>query len=172
MSVKHALLALLQRGPAHGYRLKVELEDSMGPGWTLNIGQVYTTLGRLERDRLVRHTVHESGRRVFALTSDGKAELSRWFSEPLRMDYRANELLMKLAMAVSAPDIDVATIIEQQQADAQNSLAELAPLSANADQRGSASLLGLEAERVHVEAELDWLEYARELLTSKESPDP
>src|SRR6266511_1516280 len=54
MSVKHGLLALLERGPMCGYQLRVAFEESTGGTWPLNIGQVYTTLSRLERDGLVR----------------------------------------------------------------------------------------------------------------------
>src|SRR5262245_19573235 len=56
MSVKHGLLALLQRGPRYGYQLRTEFEHATGGTWPLNIGQVYTTLSRLERDGLVRPT--------------------------------------------------------------------------------------------------------------------
>ena len=49
MSVKHALLALLEQGPRHGYGLKHEFEARLGQAWPLNVGQVYTTLARLER---------------------------------------------------------------------------------------------------------------------------
>ena len=50
MSVRHALLALLGQGPRHGYGLKHEFEARLGQTWPLNVGQVYTTLARLERD--------------------------------------------------------------------------------------------------------------------------
>jgi hypothetical protein len=53
MSVKHALLALLDQRPMYGYQLKSEFEARVGQAWPLNIGQVYTTLVRLERDELV-----------------------------------------------------------------------------------------------------------------------
>ena len=58
MSVRNGLLALLTTGPRHGYELKKELEDRTGSLWELNVGQVYTTLSRLERDGLVERTVH------------------------------------------------------------------------------------------------------------------
>jgi DNA-binding PadR family transcriptional regulator len=63
--VKHGLLALLERGPMHGYQLRVAFEESTGGTWPLNIGQVYTTLSRLEPDGLVRprrRTTPGSGR--------------------------------------------------------------------------------------------------------------
>jgi DNA-binding PadR family transcriptional regulator len=54
MSVRFGLLALLAEQPAHGYRLKTAFEQRTGGSWALNIGQVYTTLQRLERDGLAR----------------------------------------------------------------------------------------------------------------------
>ena len=51
--VKNGLLALLERGPMYGYQLRAEFEASTGATWPLNVGQVYTTLSRLERDGLV-----------------------------------------------------------------------------------------------------------------------
>jgi DNA-binding PadR family transcriptional regulator len=56
MSVRHAMLALLSEGPKYGLRLREEFEDRTGEVWPLNVGQVYTTLQRLERDGLVSPT--------------------------------------------------------------------------------------------------------------------
>jgi DNA-binding PadR family transcriptional regulator len=53
MSVRHALLALLSEGPKYGLQLREEFEARTGDVWPLNVGQVYTTLQRLERDGLV-----------------------------------------------------------------------------------------------------------------------
>ena len=53
MSVRHALLALLSEGPKYGLQLRQEFEARTGEVWPLNVGQVYTTLQRLERDGLV-----------------------------------------------------------------------------------------------------------------------
>src|SRR5579862_6222018 len=53
MSVRHALLALLSEGPKYGLQLREEFEANTGQVWPLNVGQVYTTLQRLERDGLV-----------------------------------------------------------------------------------------------------------------------
>ena len=64
MSVPHALLALLSEGPKYGLRLQNEFEARTGEVWPLNVGQVYTTLQRLERDGLVE-------------TDDGEGERSR-----------------------------------------------------------------------------------------------
>src|ERR1044071_2258134 len=84
MSIRHGLLALLERGPRYGYQLRVEFEESTGSTWPLNIGQVYTTLSRLERDKLVQALPeNDGGQRRYEITDDGRAEVARWFTAPL-----------------------------------------------------------------------------------------
>ncbi|WP_232072512.1 PadR family transcriptional regulator [Phytohabitans flavus] len=61
MSIRHGLLALLERGPMYGYQLRAAFEESTGTTWPLNIGQVYTTLSRLERDGLIRPLPENDG---------------------------------------------------------------------------------------------------------------
>lgn len=66
MSIRYGLLALLERGPMYGYQLRSAFEESIGATWPLNIGQVYTTLGRLVRDELVESLPeHEAGQRPY-----------------------------------------------------------------------------------------------------------
>ena len=60
MSVRHALLALLSEGPKYGLRLRQEFESRTGEVWPLNVGQVYLTLQRLERDQLIESDSEES----------------------------------------------------------------------------------------------------------------
>ena len=62
MSVRHALLALLSEGPKYGLQLRQEFEERTGEVWPLNVGQVYTTLQRLERDGLIESDGDERGR--------------------------------------------------------------------------------------------------------------
>jgi len=80
LSVKHGLLALLAEAPRHGYQLKTDFERRTGGSWALNIGQVYTTLQRLERDGLVlaEWKASENGRRAryYRLTPAGRRRLS------------------------------------------------------------------------------------------------
>ena len=87
MAVREALLALLADSPRHGYELKTEFETVTGRLWPLNVGQVYTTLDRLERDGLVRplsESTHEpdpvNNKRAFEITQEGRGELGRWYT--------------------------------------------------------------------------------------------
>ena len=79
MSVRHALLALLSEGPKYGLQLREEFEARTGEVWPLNVGQVYTTLQRLERDGLVESGGADEGpQKAFQITGSGAAELADW----------------------------------------------------------------------------------------------
>src|SRR6266498_2142951 len=100
MSVSMSLLALLDEGPAYGLQLKNEFESRTGSIWPLNVGQVYTTLARLERDGLVRPAPN-GDEKVYEITKDGRARLLDWFGKPLeRRTPGRDELVLKLIMAV------------------------------------------------------------------------
>src|ERR1700733_7378484 len=84
MSVRHALLALLSEGPKYGLRLREEFEAQTGEVWPLNIGQVYTTLQRLERAGLVESddSTADGPQKRFRITEDGARELTDWLHTP------------------------------------------------------------------------------------------
>src|SRR3954451_11057498 len=94
MSIRHGLLALLERGPRYGYQLRTEFESRTGSTWPLNVGQVYTTVARLERDGLVVPAGEdEAGHALYAITEDGRDELKHWFASPVdRASPPRNEL--------------------------------------------------------------------------------
>jgi len=115
VSVRHALLALLSEGPKYGLQLRQEFESRTGDVWPLNVGQVYTTLQRLERDGLVESddTVEEGPQKGFHITEEGQAELAEWlrtppdFSSPPR-----DELVIKVLVAVGLPGVDVREVVQ------------------------------------------------------------
>ena len=73
MSVRHALLALLSDGPKYGLQLRNEFEARTGEVWPLNVGQVYTTLQRLERDGLVASDDADEGpQKGYRITGEGR----------------------------------------------------------------------------------------------------
>ena len=84
MSVRYALLALLSEGPKYGLRLREEFEARTGEVWPLNVGQVYTTLQRLERDGLVASdgSGEDGPQKRFRITADGERELAGWLRTP------------------------------------------------------------------------------------------
>jgi DNA-binding PadR family transcriptional regulator len=84
MSVPHALLALLSEGPEYGLRLREEFEARTGKVWPLNVGQVYKTLGRLERDGLAESEdgAADGPQKRFRITPAVEAELAAWLRTP------------------------------------------------------------------------------------------
>ena len=115
MSVRHALLALLSEGPKYGLQLREEFEARTGEVWPLNVGQVYTTLGRLERDGLVEAdgTGDDGPQKGFRLTADGEQELATWLRTPPDLaSPPRDELVMKVLVALRVPGTDVQEVIQ------------------------------------------------------------
>jgi DNA-binding PadR family transcriptional regulator len=115
MSVSHAMLALLSEGPKYGLQLREEFEARTGEVWPLNVGQVYATLQRLERDGLVESdgTGEEGPRKGFLITAEGEQELARWLRVPPDLSSPPrDELVMKVLVALHVPGIDVHAVIQ------------------------------------------------------------
>src|SRR2546430_14549242 len=112
MSVRHALLALLTEGPKYGLQLRDEFEARTGEVWPLNVGQVYTTLQRLERDALVESegdgSVDVGPQKYFRITPDGRADLDSWLHTPSDPTPPRDELGIKVVVALRFPGVDTA----------------------------------------------------------------
>jgi len=171
MGVREGLLALLDREPAYGYQLKTGFEAATGGVWSLNVGQVYATLDRLERDGLVASRERD-GQRSYRITPEGTQELGAWWEaqvgdEPPPRD----ELMVKVMMAIAHdPEhaLDVVTrqrssllalLQQRRRGDGVRKRARETALSV-ADQ------LVLDALIVRAEADLRWLDLCEERLVA------
>jgi DNA-binding PadR family transcriptional regulator len=167
MSIKYGLLALLERGPMYGYQLRASFEESTGGTWPLNIGQVYTTLSRLERAGQV-HSLPEAigGQRPYEITDAGRAELARWFAKPInRADRPRDELAIKLALAVTTPGVDIRAVIQTQRTATVRTLQEYTRLKARSDGEQDLSWrLVLDSMIFQAEAEVRWLDHCEASL--------
>ncbi|QBX55561.1 PadR family transcriptional regulator [Nocardioides seonyuensis] len=165
MSIKHGLLALLEREPMYGYQLRSEFDATTGSTWPLNVGQVYTTLARLERDGLVTPGEEDAEGRVrYSITDAGREELAGWFGTPVvNSDRPRDELAIKLALAVTVPGIDVAAVIQQQRASTIVAMQDLTRLKATGEGDLSWSLV-LESMRFQYDAEIRWLDHCETSL--------
>jgi DNA-binding PadR family transcriptional regulator len=115
MSVKHALLALLSEGPKYGLQLREEFESGTGEVWPLNVGQVYTTLQRLERDGLVESddTTEVGPQKAFRITEAGAGELAAWLRTPPDLSSPPrDELVIKVLVALRIPDVNVHDVLQ------------------------------------------------------------
>lgn len=161
MSIRHGLLALLCSGPKYGYQLRTEFEAATGTTWPLNIGQVYTTLARLERDGLVAGSgADDDGRVRYEVTDGGRDELRRWFAAPVDRQARPrDELAIKLALALTVTEGDVAGIIQSQRTATLRSLQEYTRLKRDAEQDDLSWLLVVDLMIFQTEAEVRWLDH-------------
>jgi DNA-binding PadR family transcriptional regulator len=116
MSVRHALLALLSEGPKYGLQLREEFEARTGEVWPLNVGQVYATLQRLERDGLVESDDDEDApgpQKGFRITGNGAEELAKWLRTPPDLaSPPRDELVIKILVAIRLPGVDVHEVIQ------------------------------------------------------------
>src|SRR6201992_1081150 len=115
MSVRHALLALLSEGPKYGLQLREEFEARSGDVWPLNVGQVYTTLQRLERDGFVKskEEAEPGPRKGFGITDGGRTELDAWLRTPPDLSAPPrDELVIKVLVAARMPGVDVHDVIQ------------------------------------------------------------
>jgi DNA-binding PadR family transcriptional regulator len=166
--VKFPLLALLAGRPAHGYELKQAFEERFGAVWPpINIGQVYSTLGRLERDGLVSfEEVPQQGRpakKVYEICESGELALLDWLNAPAAGTRIKDEFFMKFVLAQLTGASDPYELIERQRAEALRSLRDLADLvSENGENAGTALLI--EGAALHLQADLRWLDRCEEQL--------
>ncbi|MGW6745731.1 PadR family transcriptional regulator [Streptomyces sp. NPDC055025] len=172
MSIRHGLLALLERGPRYGSQLRTEFESRTGATWPLNVGQVYTTLSRLERDGMVTQDGEDrAGHALHVITDAGRAELKAWFRTPVdRTSPPRDELAIKLAMAVGMPGVDIREVIQSQRRHTIQAMQDYTRLKAQAldavpaDRHEVAWLLVLEQLIFLTEAEARWLDHCEARL--------
>jgi DNA-binding PadR family transcriptional regulator len=161
VSVRFGLLALLDEGPTHGYNLKTAFERRTGGSWALNIGQVYTTIQRLERDGLVESIGSaDDDRREYRITHAGRDQLATWFDNPVVAEAPArDELTIKVLLAVAAGDVDVTALLQRQRRASVEQLQAYTRRKAKADpERDVAFLILLDALIFRAEAEIRWLD--------------
>jgi DNA-binding PadR family transcriptional regulator len=167
MSVRHALLALLAEGPKYGLQLREEFEARTGEVWPLNVGQVYTTLQRLERDGLVESDdAAQDGRektpqKTFRITADGEAELAGWLRTPPDMSAPPrDELVMKVLVATRVPGTNVHDVIQVHRRYLVELMQQWTRIKeAEADSDLSLALV-VDAELFRLDAVIRWLDAA------------
>ena len=163
--MRYPFLALLADAPAHGYELKLALEQRFGSVLPpLNAGQVYTTLARLERDGRVKGSdVPDDTRqkRVYELTPAGREALEEWVATPTTGTRLRDEFFMKLVLAGLTGVADPRSLIERQRREYLQALRDLAVAAPNGN---AVSSLLVEGAALHLEADLKWLDLCEERL--------
>ncbi|MDQ0645093.1 PadR family transcriptional regulator [Microbacterium murale] len=171
MSVRLSLLAILDQGPCYGYQLRSEFDRRTGSTWPLNVGQIYNTLERLERDGLVeRGDADEKGHVYWQITDAGSAEVASWLSSPvMRSGATRDELAIKLAVAATLPGVDVAAVIQAQRTASIQRMQSLRRTQySGVDPDGPQELawsLVVDSMIFAAEAEVRWLDHTEERLS-------
>jgi DNA-binding PadR family transcriptional regulator len=175
MSVPHALLALLTGGPKYGLRLQNEFEARTGEVWPLNVGQVYTTLQRLERDRLVEtdDAEGERSRKRYRITSAGERALAEWLRTPPELEPPPrDELVIKVLVALEVPGTDVHEIMQVHRRHVIEVMQRYTRVKAAAGEDDIALALVVDAELFRLEAIVRWLDAADVRLKQRPSFAP
>jgi DNA-binding PadR family transcriptional regulator len=161
MSVRHALLALLREGPKYGLQLRQEFEDRTGEVWPLNVGQVYTTLQRLERDGFVDAGDDDGNgpQRTFSLTDAGDAELDTWLRTPPDMaSPPRDELVIKVLVALHLPGIDLTSLVQVHRRQLVELMQQYTRLKDDAGDDELGLLLVTDAELFRLDSLIRWLD--------------
>lgn len=161
MSVRHALLALLAERSRFGLQLKQDFEARTGEVWPLNVGQVYSTLQRLERDELVAtdDTEGDAGQRVYRITPAGRGELDEWFhAAPGVTAPPRDDLVIRVLVALAVPNMDVAAVIQTHRRRLVEAMQHYTHLKAHDDDL--ALTLVADAELFRLDAAIRWLDAA------------
>ncbi len=179
MSIRHSLLALLSEGPKYGFQLRQEFESSTGEVWPLNVGQVYTTLQRLERDGLAQSDDVEADERQknYRITEKGSDELSRWLRTPPDLsEPPRDELVIKVLVASRLPGVDVYDVIQVHRRYIVQLMQQWTRLKEDESHFDLAFALAVDAELFRLDAVVRWLDAAdgrlhrAELEPTPESP--
>jgi DNA-binding PadR family transcriptional regulator len=163
MSVRHAMLALLSEGPKYGLQLREEFEARTGEVWPLHVGQVYTTLQRLERDKLVESdaTSDQGPQKGYRITPEGEQELARWLRTPPDLSSPPrDELVMKVLVALDVPSADVHAVIQAHRRYLVELMQQWTRIREDDARSDLNTLLAVDAELFRLDSVVRWLDAA------------
>jgi DNA-binding PadR family transcriptional regulator len=160
--MQDAVLAMLAKEPSHGYQLRARLRRALGPlGESMNAGQVYVTLARLERAGLVvceraDGLPDRPDRKVYALTPAGQQRVAAWLTEVNWPKPDLAEFHLKLAAVTAARLADPVELVDAQRRELLRRLGEV-QRAVMAEPDGSTTGLLLEGIALRLQADLRWL---------------
>jgi DNA-binding PadR family transcriptional regulator len=171
MSVRNALLGLLEQRPRHGYELHDAFEAVAGgkETWDVKPAQVYTTLARLEQAGLIAQSSLEQeggpAKRIYALTPAGRQALRDWFRKPVKSSHQRDEFFLKLMLCLATGQADPYQVIYIQRSSLYREMHALTSRRTRADPRSHlAHILLLDQAIMHLEADLRWLDMVESRL--------
>jgi DNA-binding PadR family transcriptional regulator len=174
VSIRHALLALLSEGPKYGLQLRQEFEARTGEVWPLNVGQVYLTLQRLERDELIESDGGERDgpQKTFRITPTGAEELTAWLGTPPDLaGPPRDELVIKVLVALRLPGVDVSALLQAHRRHVVELMQRYTHVKAEASPDDLSLPLVADAELFRLEGIVRWLDAAEARLGQRATGD-
>ena len=172
MSLRFGVLGLLSEEPLHGYEVKQRFEAMLGGSWEVNIGQVYATLQRLERDGLVEAAGErgDRGKLAYRLSEQGRAALDEWLAEPDQGPQQLREeIYVKFLLASRLANGDLGPLLTRQKRAYLQRLRDLNRLEERASREGRHDLARLvRGALLHAEADLKWIDELSEETATEE----
>jgi len=166
VSLKFGILGLVGEEPLHGYEVKSRFEEMLGGTWDVNIGQIYSTFQRLERDGLVEAVGGrgDRGKVVYRLTDAGKASLSEWLETPESEPQQLRDAIyVKLLLGSRLANGGMARLLASQRSVYLQRLKDLSALEGRARAEGRTDVvLMLRGAILHTEADLKWLDATKD----------
>jgi DNA-binding PadR family transcriptional regulator len=169
---QEVVLAMLAKEPSQGYQLRARLDRALGPlGDAMNDGQVYVTLGRLEKAGLVIRDGASTppdrpDRKVYGLTPTGQERVTEWLSEVSWPKPDLAEFHLKLIAAAVAGLADPVSIVDLQRRELLRRLREVQRAAMAEPVHSDAGLL-LEGIVLRLQADLRWLESCERVWTDR-----
>ncbi len=182
MSLKYAILGLLNVLPMTGYDLKHQAFDAtVRHFWPADQSQIYRTLNQMASENLVTVTIEAQDerpdRKVYAITAAGQAALAEWLKADQAMPTLRDPLLVQLFFGQELPRADLLRMVGHQLAAHQAQLAlfgqiPIPPAASRPDDRWLAlQHLTLDFGLVLEQAYVSWLEHCREVITAMPDAD-
>lgn len=100
MSLRHAILGLIDLSPMTGWDLKTQFDKSLGAVWSTSESQLYAEIRRLELEGLIeteRVIQHDRpNKKVCHITASGREELHRWLAADVEPPQVKDDFLTKM----------------------------------------------------------------------------
>lgn len=169
MSTKHAILGLLNGRPMHGYEIKKEFEKSVSYIWSINVGQLYTLLKKMEEDmEIVKKEVPQENKRdiiVYEITDKGKSELQKWLSSPILRRQTKDEFYLKMMFLTQVDKEQARKFTDEQiRSMEQQEEAFKAIKIDHGNKMDKFMFLLLEASIMHFQVDIKWLKLYKERM--------
>lgn len=174
MSVPDGLLVLLRDEPKHGYQLASDLAERTAGRWSVNTGQVYTTLDRLGRDGFVTDDEPDPAdarRRRVRLTDRGWERARAWLEQAPADAAPRDELVLRVLLAAAASPAEALAVVDAQRAELLDRLQVLRREQRRTADGGLLADLAADAAAVRLESDVRWLDLCEARLRAASS-DP